>query len=577
MARKAKKPKKKTFPPEEVRRARGVAAGLEASFMDPPPPAAMAPAPLLDEIGEMGGAGVAGMLEHLASTAPEGRIATLRAFRELRNSDAVPGLLETALALRWSAEELFALRETIQALDPKADLPPELDGDAIARVRKAAGQMADGSFSLEAAGAAIETLESLPPRLQEMALRQGLAGEGAESAPGEATEKMLLLAEAYSGRGSPSPPVLIDALAAMATMEAAQALSKLAEGTEDKETGSRIRKALYRLRGKGVVVEKEPEEEESGDTSPKTLDYARAVVSATDGTGTFLVWLARSRQPRGRYLFQARIRQGLGIEEFVSSDVTSKDLREFFGRLSEEAKLSTAEVEPGYAIWLLQQAQKENEEEGTPLPSGFTHSKILLEPFTEPEAIPPESPHPVRADLQPFSADEQRIEVREMFAHPAFWTWVLEEERMLSHFQKCVECFQSKVAVDDAQRRQLFDTAVIESAKEIYGDSGLRQRLARQLECNAYILHRAKKSDLAREALTLADEFRAGSDQPEFFTEIIRYTIGVMLDRAIRESQAAHEHDHNHPHDHDHTHDHEHDHGEGESSAGGESSIIVTP
>ncbi len=571
MAKKGKKPKKKPHSPEELKRARGVAAGLEASFMDPPPPAAMAPAPLLDEIGEMGEAGVAGMLEHLASTSPQGRLPTLRAFRELGNPAAVPGLLGHATALRWSPEELFVLRETIRALDPKVDLPPELDGDVIARVRKAVEQMSgSGLFSLEAAGEVIETLESLPPRFQEMALRQGLAGEGAESTPGELTEKMLRLAEVYAGRGSGPPIMLIDALASLATPEATQALSKLAEVTQDKATATRIRKALYRLRSKGILVEKEPgEESENPEASQQGLDYVKAVVSATDGTGTFLVWMARSRQPRGRSLFQARVRHGRGIEEFNSSDVSAKNLREFFGRLANESKLSTAEVAPGYAFWLLQQAQQENESGGAPLPSGFTHSKLLLAPLAEPEAFPPDGPNPVRADVQPFSADDQRPPVTEMFAHPAFWTWVLEEERMFSHFQKCVETFQSQVAVDDAQRRQLFDSAVEESAKALYEDAGLRERLSLQLEHNAYILCRVEQDDLAREALTLADELKAGKEQPGFFTEMVRYTIGVMLDRAIRESQAAD--------DHAHDHDHDHDHAKGESGAEGESSIIVTP
>ncbi len=563
VAKKGKKPKKITHSPEELKRARGVAAGLEASFTDPPPPAAMAPAPLLDEIGEMGEAGVAGMLEHLAATNPEGRLPMLRAFRELRNPAAVPGLLAHAVALRWSPEELFALRETVQALDPKAELPLELDGDAIARVRKAAEQMGGGSFSLDAADAAIETLESLPPRLQEMALRQGLAGEDAESAPGEMTEKMLRLAEAYAGRGLGPPVVLIDALASMETPEAAEVLSKLGETVQDKKTGSQIRKALYRLQGKGVVVKKEPVEMSGGgEASPQGLDYVKAVVSATDGTGTFLVWMARSRQPRGRSLFQVRVRFGRGIEEFIASDVSSKELRDFFGRLSDESKLSTAEVAPGYAFWLLQQAQKENESGGAPLPSGFTHSKLLLAPLADPKVFPPDGLHPARTAVQPWGGDDQRVTVPEMFAHPAFWTWVLEEELMLPHFQKCVESFQSQVAVDDAQRRQLFDSAVEDSAKELYGDGDLRERLVRQLECNAYVLERVGQGNLARESLTLADELGAGSEQPGFFSEMIRYTIGVMLDRAIRESQAAQ----------GHAHEHDHEHGEG-----GDSPVIVAP
>ncbi|MBT3821391.1 MAG: hypothetical protein HOG04_08325, partial [Nitrospinaceae bacterium] len=71
MAKKAKKQSaKKTFSPQELKHARAIAGGLEASFTEPAPPGAMAPAPLIDEIKEMGEVGLAGMFEHLSASQP---------------------------------------------------------------------------------------------------------------------------------------------------------------------------------------------------------------------------------------------------------------------------------------------------------------------------------------------------------------------------------------------------------------------------------------------------------------------------------------------------------------------------
>ena len=86
-----------------------------------------------------------------------------------------------------------------------------------------------------------------------------------------------------------------------------------------------------------------------------------------------------------------------------------------------------------------------------------------------------------------------------------------------------------------------------------------------------YLFHCNGETGHARECLTLADELKEGGPQPEFFTEVVRYSISIMLDRAIRQSQEAHAREHGH--------DHEHDHGEAASQGGSEeeSPVIISP
>ncbi len=575
MAKKTKKKSsKKNYSPQELKHARAIAAGLEASFTDPPPPGAMAPAPLIDEIREMGEVGVAGMLEHLAATAPEGRAASLSSIRELGDAAAVPGLLERVGSLRWAPDDLFALRETIQALDAGVKIPVELDGDAIARARKVAEDLADADrLSDEAAGAISEILDSLPDSLREVALRDAFSGESAGSVRVQAA---IALADAFAARGSAPPPVLIDAMTAEATTEAVEGLSRLADSVKDKAAGSRIRKALFRLRGKGVALE-----EDSSSIGPRLashgLDYVKAIVSSVDGAGNLILWIARSRQPRGRSIFQARLRHGRGIQDFVSTDMSAKELREFFGRLTQDQRLPSVEVPAGYAFWLLQRGQQENESGGgSAIPQGFTHSRILLAPLADPEVFPFPGDHPVRALVQPASGEDGRIDHKDIFGNSAFWAWVIEEGLIVPHFQKCVEALQSQVATDDEQRRILFDKAIEEAASELYKNTDLLRRLSYQLEDNAYLLHQQGEAALASEIISLADRLREGGPQPDFFTEVVRYSIGAMLERAIRQSQEAQ----GQGHDHDHDHGHEHGEESGGPEPGGsepDSPTIITP
>ena len=100
--------------------------------------------------------------------------------------------------------------------------------------------------------------------------------------------------------------------------------------------------------------------------------------------------------------------------------------------------------------------------------------------------------------------------------------------------------------MDDEQRRLLFDKAVESAAGDLYGNVELRRRLSLQIEDNAYFFHCNGESSCARECLTLSDELETGGAQPEFFTEVVRYSISAMLDRAIRQSQSARSGDHEH-------------------------------
>lgn len=533
LAKKARmKASKKSFPKEELVQAAAVAAGLEASFTVPAPPGAMAPAPLLDEIREMGEVGFAGVLNHLSSTTPQGRIPTLLALRELGDASVVQKLVSLLQTMRWSIPGLIALFETIQVLDAEVELPTGYNEEMLSQAREISEQLGkEELLTIDSAKSIVSSLKNLPSFLQEVVLRDGI-----EQAADDSEKHSFVLAEAMVQEGTLPPAYFIQILADTATQDAAAALQKLSESTSDKDTLSRIRKAMFRLKNKGVEIEKLP------DSGARTIqrtnypDYVHAVVSAVDGRGQMLLWLARSRVPRGRYLVQARLHRGRGIVEFTDAEMSAKELRNVFHRISEMPTLASQEVPAGYAIWLLERSQRENEAGEVPLPRGFTHAKLMLDPLSEAEAYPVEGPHPVRAMVNPLGEGEKRMEVRTIFAHRPFWSWVMDEERVAPYFQEFLESMESQVALDDRQKKERLQQIVENGAKDSFEDRVLRERIAGQLEDNGYIFHQAGDEAMARECVTLADEMLADTDEPApLFVEMVQYSINVMLERVIRQ------------------------------------------
>lgn len=540
----AKKEKKKSaskkLPAEDIARARATAAGLEASFTEPPPPGALAPAPFFDEIRELGEAGRAGMLEHLAATPPEGRAAALRSIRALGDPALVPGLMKHARGRKWPAPDLEILCETILALDPSVKLPADLSPENFSRLRMVAERFsADGDLDPRVLEEMADAFSELPPPLRESALH-GVISEGQKKdGPGGGQgEKFMALAEMLAAKGVSPPSVLIDALGALATPEAGAVLLEFSRTVQEKEAGSRVRKAIYRLRESGVL----PQEEKKKNTqwlasAAPEMDAMQAFASAADGRGRHFVWLVRSRQPRGRYLFQARLCAGKGIEEFLSLDMTAKEVREVIGRFSSEQNFPIAEVPIPYGCWLIERARRAHAAAGTPAPRGFTHSTLLLAPLMETMDLP-ERPHPVHALLPDGPADALRMKPDDIFSQAPFWTWVLEGDAVMEQFKKFLEGANSQVTIDEEQRRTRLRQIVEESAGVLYQDAPLRERLAAQLEDNAYVFHQRKSGELAGECLALAGEFQAEEKPAAFFVEMVNFTMSMLLNRMIQENQA---------------------------------------
>ena len=211
-------------------------------------------------------------------------------------------------------------------------------------------------------------------------------------------------------------------------------------------------------------------------------------------------------------------------------------MRDVFRRIAEISTLVSYEVPAGYAIWLLERGQRENEEAETPLPNGFTHAKLMLDPLSEADAFPLEGQHPVRAIVNPLAEDESRMEVRTLFAHRPFWGWVMDEDRVAPYFQEFIQSMESQVALDERQKKERLLQIVENGAKEIFQDAALRERISGQLEDNGYIFHRAGDEAMARECVTLADEMQMAMDEPTpLFVEMVQYSINVLLERVIRQ------------------------------------------
>src|SRR5512139_1257401 len=97
------------------------------------------------------------------------------------------------------------------------------------------------------------------------------------------------------------------------TIEAAQLMREFDQGLPDKDLKKEIKRSLFKLTQKGIAVPQEPAPE----TKPAPLfereTQIEAYMSAVDGGGGRLIWIAKPQPNRGLQVIQAMLHDREGL------------------------------------------------------------------------------------------------------------------------------------------------------------------------------------------------------------------------------------------------------------------------
>jgi len=520
---------------DDLRRARTIAIALEKSFASPMPPEAMVPAPLLEEIEELGNAGLKGMIEHLNFTNVDGVTSSLLAIKELNNEKIVPDLLDLALSFRWSPELLKSLRDTILFLAPDSEIPKDLSDENLANISKNIVLLLNNrELNKEENNVLMEDIHSLSHDSQYLIFRQVI-----DKADSGSLHKFFRLFEDIFEKTQIFSTDLVDLVVSLGSEEGAIFLANLNEKSSNKKFKSLLRKSIFRLEKKGISVKTKIIKNESSFLKNfQEEDFSKAICSSTDGSGRKILWIARSKKPKGRYLAEFNLKTESGIEELSLVETTSKGIRNFLSKIEEQDLMTTVEIPISYGIWLLERAQLENEKLEVTLPSGFTKAKMLLDSDSNSNKLSDLTSHPIRGMTNTFSKDDERIDTDVILNDKLFKGWYIDDQFIRSHVQSYIDSLNSNVALDEKQKNDRLDQILESAANKIYEDKTYLRRLATQLEENSYLYYQLEKIDFSRECFELANELVSHKSPPSFFVGIVRSTV-LAWSKSLSEQKSS--------------------------------------
>src|SRR5512139_1174839 len=153
---------------------------------------------------------------------------------------------------------------------------------------------------------------------------------------GRPDEEIFEFLKPVLGKDAKTDAQVADTLAAVAHPGTARLLVRMLAFADSKKLTKTIKRALYRLKGRGIAVEETPRDQRESVFRPPKAEPPRGFGSGIDGLGERFLLLALPRAGRGWAVIQAGVSDTLGLVNFVGDEMTRKRFRVFMTELRDK-------------------------------------------------------------------------------------------------------------------------------------------------------------------------------------------------------------------------------------------------
>lgn len=364
----------------------------------------------------------------------------------------------------------------------------------------------------------------LPP-----ALRRATLVELASSAP----QVALHIIELICSREHRSAPETIDALVLLEEPRAAKILQEFLETGLDKETERRVRRALYRLKSRGVAMEEKDLAARHEGIFRPLVTPPQAFMSIVHDSGTRVVWLAKPVPGAGRLFFQAVVHDERGLLDFTAVELSVRSFRSYMDEITKrDPETPVAEVPAEYAARLIEDAYHLSQERKEDIPQDYPiHRRQVAELLGE---EPPNLEKRLgEAHMEPADGLTPE-EMRKLLDRPEFAGWVVGEEEIAPYVEEVEKSvLESRLIVSRVVRQEQLDAVCRKAAAALFHADRLR-RLVKRLVDTSYVLAMTDRKEAARSALGVAKSLgRLDGDpaQHPFLYEMVFRSVAGLLSR----------------------------------------------
>ena len=287
-------------------------------------------------------------------------------------------------------------------------------------------------------------------------------------------------------------------------------------------TRRELRRALYRLRQRGVAIPEAPTTEEPARAEPER--DVEAFVSAHDAAGDRLLWLVRRQTSGGSLVVAAQVNEPGGLRDVQVVDMTRKHIRAVRQRLAREGGVTLVPAPWRVVDALLVEAH----ERTATRERGRDYLRVRKDITAEPAAVPAE---PASRHAAAPGADEATALAAgsATLLHEApFAAWAPDAAATGPFVEEITALRDSPIVLNELQQRERVREVIRRGARALYPP----ETLARRLEGTAYVLAETGKAAVARVALATAALLRARPDEAyeaPFVIGLVERALGTLF------------------------------------------------
>jgi hypothetical protein len=310
---------------------------------------------------------------------------------------------------------------------------------------------------------------------------------------------------------------------------AVELLSTIERDATEKELRKEARRALFKLEQRGIVVPEKADRADHGATGFfGTGTSLEAYMSAVDGGGNYLIWIAKPQMNQGLQVIQAMLQEREGLLRIAGAHMRRKELRQLAQQMKVQHGATMISIPFEFADQELYEAYERARARG----------RTGIEKFHELRSIvaagkPKETAHPIYGKLDAAQAQlgAWRETSRQLLDEPELRYWILLDEWLQAYLSQLQAAQNSRLVLNSVQKEERFAAIVREAVKELCnGETGRVFR--RRLENMALYFLETGRSAQANLALAVALQVGEGDPGPldvSFLTGLVQKSFAYLL------------------------------------------------
>ena len=342
------------------------------------------------------------------------------------------------------------------------------------------------------------------------------------------------------GKGRETDLAVIFSLGKIFDATAVEALGEIERQTRDKDLKKEIKRSRFKLAQKGLVAP----QEETAQKKPVSLfeseSEIEAYMSAVDGGGGRLIWIAKPQPSHGLQVIQAMLHDREGLLRFGGMHMRRKELRKMADEIKQQHAISMISVPWEFADQMIYEGYERAKARG----------QAGLEEFHEIRSIiatgkPKEETHPIYRKLDSEQAHDGawRELSRRLLDEPELRYWILTDEWFQAFLPQLQEAQTSRLVLNPLQKEERFNAIARDAVKQLCaGENG--KAFKRRMEDMALYFFETNRLDAAKLSLAVALQVGEGDPGPldiSFLTGLVQksFAFFVSQEKAKEEEEQS--------------------------------------